>query len=169
MDFDQAVVGIASQPFWWWSTAGRWSGAAAHALADRAAHVPLDNPHGVAWLLGSLREAVEASGPRTAVFRVGGVIALKSKLVVRNPYLTVAGQTAPGDGICVKNYTFGCSDTHDVIIRHVRIRLGDLLPLVAMAQRLHFVWLQDFLDDEVMITPDLYEVLRAFRCTRPSA
>ncbi|HVK08876.1 MAG TPA: DUF5060 domain-containing protein [Gemmataceae bacterium] len=74
---------------------------------------------------GSLREAVEASGPRTVVFRVGGVIPLKSKLVVRNPYLTVAGQTAPGDGICVKNYTFGCFYTHDVIIRHVRIRVGD--------------------------------------------
>jgi hypothetical protein len=74
---------------------------------------------------GSLREAVEASGPRTVVFRVGGIIALKSKLVVRNPYLTVAGQTAPGDGICIKNYTFGCFETHDVIIRHVRIRLGD--------------------------------------------
>lgn len=74
---------------------------------------------------GTLREAVEASGPRTAVFRVGGLIALKSKLIVRNPYLTVAGHTAPGDGICVKNYTFGCSDTHDVIIRHVRIRVGD--------------------------------------------
>src|SRR5262249_27131092 len=74
---------------------------------------------------GSLREAAEAAGPRTVVFRVGGVIALKSRLVVRNPYLTVAGQTAPGDGICVKNYTFGCSDTHDVIIRHVRIRVGD--------------------------------------------
>jgi hypothetical protein len=74
---------------------------------------------------GSLREAVEASGPRTVVFRVGGVIALKSKLVVHNPYLTVAGQTAPGDGICIKNYTFGCFETHDVIIRHVRIRLGD--------------------------------------------
>jgi Protein of unknown function (DUF3826) len=74
---------------------------------------------------GSLREAVEASGPRTVVFRVGGVIALKGKLIVRNPYLTVAGQTAPGDGICIANYTFGCSDTHDVIIRHVRIRIGD--------------------------------------------
>ncbi len=74
---------------------------------------------------GSLREAVEASGPRTAVFRVGGLIALKSKLVVRNPYLTVAGQTAPGDGICVKNHTFGCLETHDVVIRHVRVRVGD--------------------------------------------
>jgi hypothetical protein len=74
---------------------------------------------------GSLREAVEATGPRTAVFRVGGVIELKSRLVIKNPYLTVAGQTAPGDGICVKNYTFGASDTHDCIVRHVRIRVGD--------------------------------------------
>ena len=51
----------------------------------------------------------------------------------------------------------------------VRIRLGELLPLVAMAQRMHFVWLQDFLDDEVRVTPDLYEVLQAFRACRPSA
>lgn len=51
----------------------------------------------------------------------------------------------------------------------VRIRLGDLLPLVAMAQRNNYLWLQDFLDDEVAVTDDLYEVLRAFRCYRPSA
>ena len=51
----------------------------------------------------------------------------------------------------------------------VRIRLGELLPLVAMAQRMHFVWLQDFLDDEVQVTNDLYEVLQAFRACRPSA
>jgi hypothetical protein len=74
---------------------------------------------------GSLREAVEADGPRFVVFRVGGLIELKSKLIVRNPYLTIAGQTAPGDGICLKNYTVGCSDTHDVVIRHLRIRVGD--------------------------------------------
>lgn len=74
---------------------------------------------------GSLREAVEASGPRTVVFRVGGLIELKSKLVIHNPYITVAGQTAPGDGVCVKNYTFGCIGTHDVVMRHVRIRVGD--------------------------------------------
>jgi hypothetical protein len=52
---------------------------------------------------------------------------------------------------------------------NVRIRLGELLPLVAMAQRMHFIWLQDFLDDEVMVTNDLYEVLQAFRTCRPSA
>ena len=51
----------------------------------------------------------------------------------------------------------------------VRIRLGELLPLVAMAQRMHFVWLQDFLDDEVCVTEDLYDILRAFRAYRPSA
>jgi hypothetical protein len=51
----------------------------------------------------------------------------------------------------------------------VRIRLGELLPLVAMAQRMHFVWLQDFLDDEIRVTSDLYDVLQAFRACRPSA
>jgi hypothetical protein len=51
----------------------------------------------------------------------------------------------------------------------VRVSLGDLLPLVALAQRKNYLWLQDFLDDEVTITADLYEVLRAFRCNRPSA
>jgi hypothetical protein len=51
----------------------------------------------------------------------------------------------------------------------VRVNLGDLLPLVALAHRQNYLWLQDFLDDEVVITEDLFEVLRAFRCTRPSA
>ena len=74
---------------------------------------------------GSLRAAVEAEGPRTVVFRVGGTIKLASKLVVRNSYLTVAGQTAPGDGICIRGYTFGCLGAHDVILRHLRIRVGD--------------------------------------------
>jgi hypothetical protein len=74
---------------------------------------------------GSLREAVEAEGPRTIVFRVGGTIRLKSKLVVRRPFVTIAGQTAPGDGICVRGFTFGCLGAHDVVMRHVRIRVGD--------------------------------------------
>lgn len=74
---------------------------------------------------GSLRDAVEAVGPRIVVFRVGGTITLKSKLVIRNPYITIAGQTAPGGGICVRGYTFGCFGTHDVIMRYVRIRVGD--------------------------------------------
>ncbi len=50
---------------------------------------------------------------------------MKSKLIIHNPYITIAGQTAPGDGICVRGYTFGCLGAHDVIMRHVRIRVGD--------------------------------------------
>ncbi len=75
---------------------------------------------------GSLREAVEAEGPRTVVFDVSGLISLESKLVFRNPFLTVAGQTAPGKGICIRNYTFGGLGARDTIIRHVRLRLGNL-------------------------------------------
>ena len=51
----------------------------------------------------------------------------------------------------------------------VRVRLGDLLPLVALAQKLNFIWLKDFLDDEVCISADLHDVLQAFRGVRPSA
>ena len=50
----------------------------------------------------------------------------------------------------------------------VRVSLGELLPLVALAHRKNYVWLRDFLDDEVSITADLYEVLRAFRGQRPA-
>ena len=51
----------------------------------------------------------------------------------------------------------------------VRVRLGDLLPLVALAQKLNFIWLKDFLDDEVAITDDLNEVLQTFRGCRGPA
>ena len=77
---------------------------------------------------GSLREAVEATGPRTVVFDVSGLISLESKLVFRskNEFLTIAGQTAPGKGICVRNYTFGGLGAQDTIMRYVRLRLGNL-------------------------------------------
>lgn len=74
---------------------------------------------------GSLREAVTAAGPRIVVFRVAGLIALEEPIVVQNPFLTVAGQTAPGDGICLRNYAFVVA-THDVVIRYLRSRCGDL-------------------------------------------
>jgi hypothetical protein len=51
----------------------------------------------------------------------------------------------------------------------VRVRLGDLLPLVAMAQRMNFIWLKDFLDDEVAVSEDLYEVMQAFRGSKPTS
>jgi pectate lyase len=74
---------------------------------------------------GSLREVCMTKGPRIVVFRVAGTIALKSDLSVREPYLTIAGQTAPGDGICLRDATFGVA-THDVVIRYLRCRLGDV-------------------------------------------
>ncbi len=51
----------------------------------------------------------------------------------------------------------------------VHVSLADLLPLLSLAKRHHYAWLQDFLDDEVAITPDLYDVLCAFSDYRPSA
>ncbi|HOL31363.1 MAG TPA: hypothetical protein PK052_05215 [Anaerohalosphaeraceae bacterium] len=77
---------------------------------------------------GSLREAVESTGPRTVVFDVSGLISLNSKLIFRseNEYLTIAGQTAPGKGICLRNYTFGGMGGRDTVVRFIRLRLGDL-------------------------------------------
>lgn len=60
-------------------------------------------------------------------------------------------------------------DTDDLPEPDVRVRLGDLLPLVAMAQRMNFIWLKDFLDDEVAVSHDLYEVMQAFRCSKPTS
>jgi hypothetical protein len=74
---------------------------------------------------GSFRAAVEADGPRTIIFRVSGIIHLKLPCAVHNPYCTIAGQTAPGDGICLADYGAGAYGTHDVIIRYMRFRIGD--------------------------------------------
>lgn len=73
---------------------------------------------------GSLRSAVTASGPRIVAFRVGGSIALKSMLNIRNPYLTVDGSDAPGHGIMLRDHGIVVR-THDVILRQFRIRIGD--------------------------------------------
>jgi hypothetical protein len=72
---------------------------------------------------GSLRAAVEAKGPRIVVFGTGGTIRLKSHLRIQEPYLTIAGQTAPGGGILMRDAGVYVS-THDVIIRYLRVRIG---------------------------------------------
>ena len=73
---------------------------------------------------GSLREAVEAKEPRTVVFRVSGTITLESLLRIKHLYITIAGQTAPGDGICLKKNPLVIEADH-VIIRYLRVRLGN--------------------------------------------
>jgi pectate lyase len=74
---------------------------------------------------GSLREAVEAKGPRIVVFQVAGLITLETPLTITHPFLTVAGQTAPGDGVCIRNQTVNIN-THDVVLRYLRFRRGNL-------------------------------------------
>jgi pectate lyase len=72
---------------------------------------------------GSLRTACEAEGPRIVVFRVAGIIPLKSEMNINHPDITIAGQTAPGDGICVAGEVTNVNATN-VIIRHMRFRRG---------------------------------------------
>jgi hypothetical protein len=74
---------------------------------------------------GSLREALDARGPRIVVFEVGGVIDLdRTNLTIKEPFITVAGQTAPSPGITIIRGSLMIS-THDVLIRHIRVRPGD--------------------------------------------
>jgi hypothetical protein len=72
---------------------------------------------------GSFREACEAGGPRIIVFNVAGIIQLKCRIRIRAPYVTIAGQSAPGDGMCIAGNTVEV-ETHDVVIRHMRFRRG---------------------------------------------
>lgn len=72
---------------------------------------------------GTLREACEAGGARIVVFNVAGIIKLEKPITIRAPYITIAGQTAPGDGVCVAGESF-LIDTHDVVVRFMRFRRG---------------------------------------------
>jgi pectate lyase len=80
---------------------------------------------------GSFRAALDAAGPRVVVFRVGGTIELKTEVVLTHPFITIAGQTAPGGGITLKTHPANtrsaltiANSAHDVIIRHLRSRPG---------------------------------------------
>ncbi len=73
---------------------------------------------------GTLREACETGGARIVVFNVAGIIKLETPIIVNAPYITIAGQTAPGDGVCVAGESFWVN-THDVVVRHMRFRRGE--------------------------------------------
>ncbi len=73
---------------------------------------------------GSFRWACEQGGARIIVFNVSGNIVLKTPIIVRAPYITIAGQTAPGEGVQISGESFQV-DTHDVIVRHMRFRRGN--------------------------------------------
>lgn len=73
---------------------------------------------------GSFRDAVEQTGARIVIFAVDGNIELKSPLCVNNDSITIAGQSAPGDGICLKDYPL-VVNASNVIIRYIRVRVGD--------------------------------------------
>jgi hypothetical protein len=73
---------------------------------------------------GSFREACETGGARIVVFNVSGIIRIKTPIIVRAPYITIAGQTAPGDGVCLAGESFWVN-THDVVVRHMRFRRGE--------------------------------------------
>ncbi|MDD3322538.1 MAG: polysaccharide lyase [Paludibacter sp.] len=73
---------------------------------------------------GTLREACEEYvDPRIIVFNVAGIINIKSPIIIKAPYVTIAGQTAPGDGVCLAGESFWVN-THDVVVRHMRFRRG---------------------------------------------
>lgn len=77
------------------------------------------NDHGP----GSFRAAVEAEGARLVVFRVAGLIPLESAININHPHVTIAGQSAPGDGICLAFDSLNIN-THNVVLRHLRVRRG---------------------------------------------
>ncbi len=73
---------------------------------------------------GTFRDACEQGGARIIVFNVAGIIHLKSPVMIRAPYVTIEGQSAPGDGVCIAGESVWI-DTHDVVIRYMRFRRGE--------------------------------------------
>ncbi len=110
---------------------------------------------------GSLRAAVEAKGPRTVVFRVSGNIDLKSDIRIKNPSITIAGQTAPGDGICLKGYPLMIG-ADEVIIRYIRVRFGDVSGKDADAISARYV--KNLILDHVSASWSVDETMSVYHC-----
>lgn len=111
---------------------------------------------------GSLRAAVEAEGPRTVVFHVSGTIGLESPLRIKHPYITIAGQTAPGDGICIKGHPISIG-ADEVIIRYIRVRVGDISgrEYDGLSASRH---LKNIILDHVSVSWSIDETLSIYHC-----
>jgi pectate lyase len=105
---------------------------------------------------GSLGEAIGASGPRTVVFRVSGTI--EGKFNIKNDRITIAGQTAPGDGICIRG-SLGVS-ANDVIIRYIRVRANPKVETDAIGGR----YKKNIILDHVSASWSSDEVLSIYHC-----
>jgi hypothetical protein len=105
---------------------------------------------------GSLTEAIGASGPRTIVFRVSGTI--EGKFNIENDRITIAGQTAPGDGICIRG-SLGVS-ANDVIIRYIRVRANPKVETDAIGGR----YKKNIILDHVSASWSSDEVLSIYHC-----
>lgn len=109
---------------------------------------------------GSLRHGVEtARGPRTIVFDLSGTIFLRSELKIDKPFLTLAGQTAPGDGVTVAGFTTSISGTHDVVVRYMRFRAGDVNCPSFQGDTLNLLDSRDVIIDHVSASWSIDETL----------
>lgn len=105
---------------------------------------------------GSLRNAIEAKGARIVIFRISGTIILISPLIISNNDITIAGQTAPGDGICIRDYPL-IIESDNIILRYIRVRLGDINKLAEDACSAYFQ--KDIIIDHCSFSWGIDEVL----------
>ena len=136
-------------------------GAGANARGGRGGtvfHVTTTNDNGSSTLAGSLRQGVSVAN-RTIVFDVSGTINLASDLKITATNLTIAGQTAPGDGIAIKGWSFIVENTHDVVVRYLRCRPGDVNGTNFQGDSFDFVNATNVIADHISATWSVDECL----------
>lgn len=136
-------------------------GAGANTVGGRGGtvfHVTTTNDNGFSTLAGSLRQGVSVAN-RTVVFDVSGTINLASDLKITATNLTIAGQTAPGDGIAIKGRSFIVENTHDVIVRYLRCRPGDVNGTNFQGDSFDFVNATNVIADHISATWSVDECL----------
>lgn len=136
-------------------------GAGANARGGRGGtvfHVTTTNDNGSSSLAGSLRQGVSVAN-RTVVFDVSGTINLAADLKITVSNLTIAAQSAPGDGIAIKGWSFMVQDTHDVVVRYLRCRPGDVNCSSFQGDSFDFVNATNVIADHISATWSVDECL----------